>query len=43
VVISGLQARFELPGSDGAGYPDAYLAFLRTVPANAPSTTSGII
>ena len=31
VVISGLQARFELPGSDGAGYSDAYLAFLRTV------------
>ena len=30
VVISGLQARFELPSSDGAGYPDAYLAFLRT-------------
>src|SRR3974390_377510 len=31
VVISGLQARFELPGSDGTGYSDAYLAFLRTV------------
>ena len=31
VVISGLQARFELPGSDGAVYSDAYLAFLRTL------------
>lgn len=31
VVISGLQARFELPGFDGAGYPDAYVAFLRTL------------
>jgi hypothetical protein len=31
VVISGLQSRFGLPGSDGAGYSDAYLAFLRSV------------
>jgi hypothetical protein len=31
MVISGFQARFELPAVDGAGYPDAYLAFLRTV------------
>lgn len=31
VVVSGLQARFELPIQDGAGYPDAYLAFLKTV------------
>jgi hypothetical protein len=31
VVISGLQSRFELPAPDGAGYSDAYLAFLRTV------------
>jgi hypothetical protein len=31
VVISGLQSRFELPPPDGAGYSDAYLAFLRTV------------
>ena len=31
VVISGIQARFELPPPDGAGYSDAYLAFLRTV------------
>ena len=31
VVISGLQNRFELPAADGAGYTDAYLAFLRAV------------
>ncbi len=31
VVISGLQARFELPAFDGAAYSDAYLAFLKTV------------
>ena len=31
VVISGIQARFEIPQPDGAGYSDAYLAFLRTV------------
>lgn len=31
VVISGLQNRFELPPPDGAGYSDAYLAFLRGV------------
>ena len=27
----GVQARFELPVFEGAGYADAYLAFLRTV------------
>ena len=31
VVTSGLQNRFELPPADGAGYTDAYLAFLRTL------------
>ena len=31
VVLSGLQNRFELPAFEGAGYSDAYLAFLRTV------------
>lgn len=31
VVISGLQNRFEVPAAEGAGYTDAYLAFLRTV------------
>jgi hypothetical protein len=31
VVVSGIQGRFELPPADAAGYPDAYLAFLRTV------------
>ncbi len=31
VVISALQARFELPAFDGAGYSDAYFAFLRAV------------
>ncbi len=30
-VISGLQARFELPGFEGAAYSDAYLAFLKTL------------
>jgi hypothetical protein len=29
VVMSGLQARFELPAFEGAGYSDAYLAFIR--------------
>jgi hypothetical protein len=29
--LSGLQARFELPVRDGAGYSTAYLSFLRTV------------
>lgn len=31
VYLSGLQDRFQLPGFEGAGYSDAYLAFLRTV------------
>lgn len=31
VVVTGLQNRFELPAFEGAGYPDAYLAFLRTI------------
>jgi hypothetical protein len=31
IVITGLQNRFVLPAFDGAGYSDAYLAFLRTV------------
>lgn len=31
VVLHGLQARFELPAFEGAGYSDAYLAFLRAV------------
>ena len=31
VVVSGLQNRFELPAFEGAGYSDAYLAFLKTV------------
>ena len=31
VYLHGLQARFELPVREGAGYSDAYLAFLRTV------------
>ena len=31
VVLHGLQARFELPAMEGAGYSEAYLAFLRTV------------
>jgi hypothetical protein len=31
VVVSGLQNRFELPAFEGAGYFDAYLAFLKTV------------
>jgi hypothetical protein len=31
VVISGFQNRFELPALEGAGYSDAYLAFLRTL------------
>ena len=31
VYLSGLQSRFELPVIDGAGYTDAYLAFLQTV------------
>jgi hypothetical protein len=30
-VISGLENRFELPRSDGAGYSGAYLALLRTI------------
>ena len=29
--LHGLQTRFELPACEGAGYPDAYLAFLRTI------------
>ena len=33
VYVSGLQKRFELPVTEGAGYPAAYLAFLRTVVA----------
>lgn len=31
VYLRGLQARFELPACEGAGYSDAYLALLRTV------------
>lgn len=31
VYLSGLQARFELPIFDGAGYSEAYLAFLQTI------------
>ena len=31
VYLHGVQARFELPVFEGAGYADAYLAFLRTV------------
>jgi hypothetical protein len=31
VYLSGLQSRFQLPVFEGAGYSDAYLAFLRTV------------
>jgi hypothetical protein len=31
VYLSGLQKRFELPACEGAGYPDAYLEFFRTV------------
>lgn len=31
VYLSGLQARFELPVMDGAGYSPAYLEFLRKV------------
>jgi len=31
VYVSGLQSRFEIPTFDGAGYSDAYLAFLQTV------------
>ena len=31
VYLHGLQVRFELPACEGAGYSDAYLAFLRTV------------
>jgi len=31
VCVHGLQARFNLPVCKGAGYSDAYLAFLRTV------------
>jgi hypothetical protein len=31
VYLHGLQARFELPASEGAAYSDAYLAFLRAV------------
>lgn len=31
VMVSGLQDRFELPAFEGAGYSDAYLAFLKTV------------
>lgn len=31
VFFSGIQSRFELPAFEGAGYSDAYLAFLRTV------------
>jgi hypothetical protein len=31
VYLSGLQSRFELPNFDGAGYSEAYLAFLQTV------------
>lgn len=31
VMVTGLQNRFELPTFEGASYPDAYLAFLKTV------------
>lgn len=31
VTVSSLQNRFELPALEGAGYSDAYLAFLKTV------------
>lgn len=31
VYLSGLQARFKLPVLEGAGYSEAYLAFLRVV------------
>ena len=31
VYVSGLQSRFELPTLDGAGYSEAYLAFIQTV------------
>jgi hypothetical protein len=31
VAVSGLQNRFELPAFEGAGYSDAYLAFLKAV------------
>ena len=31
VYLSGLQSRFEIPTFDGAGYSEAYLAFLHTV------------
>lgn len=31
VYLSGLQSRFELPTFDGAGYSEAYLAFMQTV------------
>ena len=31
VYLSGLQSRFELPTFDGAGYSEAYLAFLQSV------------
>jgi hypothetical protein len=31
VYVSGLQSRFEIPTFDGAGYSEAYLAFLQTV------------
>ena len=31
VYLHGVQARFELPAMEGAGYSEAYLAFLRTV------------
>lgn len=31
VYLSGLQARFELPAFEDAGYSNAYFAFLRTV------------
>jgi hypothetical protein len=31
VMVSGFQNRFELPAFEGAGYFDAYLAFLKTV------------
>jgi len=31
VYLHGLQTRFELPAFVGAGYSDAYLAFLRTI------------
>ena len=31
IYLSGLQSRFEIPTFDGAGYSEAYLAFLHTV------------